>query len=90
MEDRVFSLLYTPHVLPDPIAPRTLEAVTTAAMEAGAANPIYRTGESHPSAAPAMDGSWDRIGRVIPEFISKGKLVWGLLLPIITNRLHRP
>jgi hypothetical protein len=38
-----------------------------------------------------MDGSWDRrLGMVIPEFISKGKLVWSLLLPTITNRLHRP
>lgn len=65
-------------------------------MEARATNPIYRTGESHPCPsyippAPTMDGNWNRrVGAVIPEFTSKGKLVWGLILPTITNRHTDP
>lgn len=98
MEDRVFSLLYTPHLLPDPIARRTLRLrFNTAAMEARATNPIYETGDSHPcsSALPQrllqMEvGTEELTWCIISEFTSKEKLVWGLLLPTITNRLHRP
>lgn len=57
---------------------------------------MYKMRSSHPRlmSNPLVSttvGSWNRrVSIAFPEFVSQGKMAWGLPLPTVTKLLHRP